>query len=413
MRRRNMAGKTPMKIHVAIVSDQTLANLIPILMDRPDKVYLACSETMKSRGLDGRIERLLRQEGVSVETKCDAPNAGLGAIRAYADSLAAGIRQAHPDAEIVLNATGGTKLMSLGFVEVFRDIARNIIYTDTSHRRIELFPDISGAAVEPVEMRNVLDVQRYLAAQGFRYLSGRSDDPAWCQQTACRQAASMYLGQEAQATQMQVFIGRINRLANLALGEPTSANADVLREPVQSFETVPKGRWATALTRMNQADLIDWREHQPQLRFKDAQSARFLRGGWLEEYAWHVVKAGGVWDVRCSVEVTPHDASHTRNEFDVLACHSNELLVIECKTLRYQEENENQIAYKIDSLGQQVRGLFGETWLLSARQPPDTLLERARLARIRIIGPAELPGLPSAVRDWMKGPNLREAVSLA
>lgn len=402
-----------MRIHVAIVSDQTLANLIPILMDRPDKVYLVCSDAMKSRGLDGRFEKLLEEQAIGVQIKCGAPNAGLAAIRAYADSLAAEIQQTHPGAEIVLNATGGTKLMSLGFVEVFRGVARNIIYTDTSHRRIEIFPEGSGSAVPPVKMRNVLDVPGYLAAQGFRYLSGRSDDPAWCQQTACRQAVSMYLGQEAQATQMQVFFGRINRLANLALGEPTSANADVLREPVQSFETVPKGRWATALTQMNQAGLIDWRKGEPQLRFKDAQSARFLRGGWLEEYAWQIVKDEGTWDVRCSVEVSADDAPHARNEFDVLACHGNELLVMECKTLRYQEENESQIAYKIDSLGQQMRGLFGETWLLSARQPTATLLERARQARIRMIGPAELPGLPSAVRDWMNRPNEREPLPFA
>lgn len=116
-------------------------------------------------------------------------------------------------------------------------------------------------------------------------------------------------------------------------------------------------------------------------------------------------------DVRCGVEVTAADAERVRNEFDVLACHCNELLVIECKTLRYQEENESPVAYKIDSLGQQVRGLFGETWLLSAREPTPNLLERARLARIRIIAPAELPGLSSAVRDWMRRPNKPEPLS--
>ena len=213
--------------------------------------------------------------------------------------------------------------------------------------------------------------------------------------------------------QIQVFIGRINGLAHRALGEQVSTSEDLLREPEQSFETVPKGKWATALAQMNQASVVGWRDGGRQVRFKDAQSARFLRGGWLEEYAWHVVKDEGAWDVRCSVEVSADDAPHAHNEFDVLACHGNELLVMECKTLHYQEEKESQIAYKIDSLGQQVRGLFGETWLLSAREPPNTLLERARRARIRMIGPAELPGLPSAVRDWMRRPLENELLSPA
>ena len=88
----------------------------------------------------------------------------------------------------------------------------------------------------------------------------------------------------------------------------------------------------------------------------DAESALFLRGGWLEEYAWHTVKQEDVHDVRCGVEVTGDDAEHIRNEFDILACHRNELLVIECKTLRYHEQNDSEIAYKIESLGNQVRG---------------------------------------------------------
>ena len=75
--------------------------------------------------------------------------------------------------------------------------------------------------------------------------------------------------------------------------------------------------------------------------------------------------------------------------------------MIECKTLRYQEQKDSDIAYKIDSLGQQVRGLFGETWLLSARRPTDTLAERARRARVRIMGPEEFPKLQSAVKRWM------------
>jgi len=222
---------------------------------------------------------------------------------------------------------------------------------------------------------------------------------------ASRKAISTYLEKHAEAIQVQDFIGAINGLANSALGKQVDTNEAVLREPRQSFRTIPRGKWARALAQMARARLVDWRDGGCQIHFIDAESALFLRGGWLEEYAWHVVQGEGAWDARCNVEVTAADGPHTRNEFDVLACHGNELLVMECKTLRYQEENDNQIAYKIDSLGQQMRGLFGETWLLSAREPTDTLLERARRARIRIVAPAELPGLPSAVRDWMNRPN--------
>ena len=78
-----------MKVHVAIVSDQTLANLIPVLMERPDKVYLVCSETMQNRGLGHRLETLIERNGIAVEIRHGAPSAGLGRINDYALSLAA------------------------------------------------------------------------------------------------------------------------------------------------------------------------------------------------------------------------------------------------------------------------------------------------------------------------------------
>ena len=395
-----------MKVHVAIVSDQTLANLIPVLMARPDMVYLACSDTMESRKLDRRLKTLLEKEGVGVETKYGAPDTALNSIHDYARSLKAEIQRSHPDAEIVLNATGGTKLMSLGFVEVFREVARNIVYSDTSHRRIEVFPDRSGAIAPPIGMSNVLDVPHYLAAQGFRYLRARSDDALWIKREDSRKATGNYLANRAQA--LQDFIGKLNWLADAALEKAAGTDFEVLGKPVQSFEPKPWGNWARALSEIARAGLIDWRQGELEIRFSAAESALFLRGGWLEEYAWRSVKDLGAHDVRCGVEVAGDDAPEACNEFDVLACHGNELLVIECKTLRYREENENQITYRIDSLGQQVRGFFGETWLLSAREPTAGLVDRARRARIRIIGPAELPALRTTVRDWMKLPVERE-----
>ncbi len=388
-----------MKIHIAIVSAQTLANLIPILMERPDKVYLVCSDAMKDRGLDSRIRKLLEGESIAVEVKGAAPDAGLESIQNYARSLACEIRHNHPDAELVFNATGGTKLMSLGFVEVFRNIARSIIYTDTSRRRIEIFPNGSSAASPPTEMRNVFDVPRYLAAQGFRYQNARSDGADWRLQVSSRGAACTYLAQHVQSKNIQNLIGCLNSLAHAALDE----RGESLRDPIQSFSRVPQGAWARALAEMHRAGLINWRKGSVQLKFMNVASAMFIGGGWLEEFAWRVISDHAVHDVRCGVEVIGDELPHVRNEFDLLACHGNELLVIECKTLRHHDQTDSDIAYKIDSIGQQVRGLFGETWLLSARAPTDTLIERARQARIRIIGPAELPRLQSAIKNWIQG----------
>ncbi|MDP2823517.1 MAG: DUF1887 family CARF protein [Sulfuritalea sp.] len=385
------------KIHVCLVSDQILANLIPALMERPDKVALACSAKMSDKKIDSRLKKLLEREGIAVDLYGDAPDTDLSTIQEFAFELADKIEKGHPGAEIVLNATGGTKLMALGFVEMFRGIARRIIYTDTDHRRIETLPDDKTAAHAATPMTDVLDVPRYLAAQGLAYRRAASDDTHWCGRAASRKAAAKYLA--CHAHKLDSFIGAMNRLADLAF-----AKSDQLTEPRQAFEYAPHPRsdWAGALRELSRAGLLGWSEDSAEIVFIDTERTQFLRGGWLEEYAWHILRDENVFDARLGIEIASDHAGLTKNELDVLATHGNQLLFVECKTLRFNpDENDNELAYKLDSLGKTARGLFGATWLLSARAPTPQLIERLRSARIRLVGPDELPRLREAVQGWM------------
>lgn len=386
-----------MKIHVCLVSDQILANLIPALMERPDKVVLVVSTEMAEKRLDSRLKKLLEDAGIGIELFGNAPDTGLAAITDFAFDLAGKLESAHPAAEITLNATGGTKLMALGFVEVLRGIARRIIYTDTAHRRIESLPD--KASAPPAQpMIDVLDVPRYIAAQGLRYRSAVSDDAARLERIGQRKSAAKYLARHA--FELDSLIGKLNGLADLAF-----AKSDRLVSPRQGFDYAPhpNSAWAKALRELNGAGLLGWEEGGSEVVFIDAERTQFLRGGWLEEYAFHVLRDEKVFDARLGVEAAGDAAGLTRNEFDVLVAHGNRLLFVECKTLRFDpDQNDNELAYKLDSLGKMARGLFGETWLLSARAPTPQLIERLRGARIRLIGPDELPRLRDAVQTWMR-----------
>ncbi|MFW6259022.1 MAG: DUF1887 domain-containing protein, partial [Halochromatium sp.] len=126
-----------MSTQVVLVSDQVLQNLIPILMERPTRVCLVLTEAMTRRGADRRLAAQLR--GVEAQLiRCErCPDSGFPQIRAFAHQVAETLLNAGADTEIVLNATGGTKLMSLAFVEAFRGLASRILYTDTAHRCIE------------------------------------------------------------------------------------------------------------------------------------------------------------------------------------------------------------------------------------------------------------------------------------
>jgi hypothetical protein len=386
-----------------LVSDQTLANLIPALMERPKWVVLVCSQAMARKGQCKHLERLLERHGIATRVQENAPDVGLAAIHDYAIELADHLEADHPHARITLNATGGTKLMALGFIEAFRALDCRILYTDTAHRRLEILPHGREAPPPPIDMTDVLDVPGYLAAQGFHYDQAASDAEDWRHRAAARKSLSKYLARNA--AELGSFIGKINALANAALQRKEGSEQEYLANPTQSLGQKPWGRWVEALRECARAQVLCWQDGATDITFASAEAAQFLRGGWLEEYAWHVVKDEGAYDVRLGMQGRWHNDPDSRNEFDVLATHRNQLLFIECKTLRFEqaEDTDNVLSYKLDSLGKQVRGLFGQTWLLTARKPTETLLARAKQAGFRVFNPEELPRLRDAVREWLGG----------
>jgi hypothetical protein len=369
-------------------------------MERPEKMVLVCSQAMVTRGQ--ALARLLEAKGIATIIKEGTPDAGLANIIDYALVLAGELEAHYPGARITLNATGGTKLMAMGFIEAFR-AARNIriLYTDTAHRRLETLPVSREAPAPPQPMHDVLDVPLYLQAQGFHFTGAVSDDPAWRERAQRRKPACKYLGQHT--AELENFIGAINYLANEALERVPGQEQERLVRPSQRLSQPPWGAWGQAMAQLTRSGLISWQAGAADFTMTDVEAAHFLRGGWLEEYAWHVAHDEGLFDARMGVNGYWQKSQKTRNEFDVLATHGNQLLYIECKTLRFQEGNDNELAYKLDSLGRDVRGLFGDTWLLTARPATEQLQARARQARVRIVGPDELPMLRDHIRAWKAG----------
>ena len=212
-----------MRIQVCLVSDQILANLIPALMERPEKVVIVASSQMKKRGQDQRLLNALSEHGIQAEVVDDAPDVSLGSIRRYADALGSAFAESLPEANVTLNATGGTKLMMLGFVEAFRQRGVRTIYADTAHRRIE---EIGGYEMP---MENVLDVPSYLAAQGIRFDHADSDDDARRTIIERRATLTRFIGEHI--TGLQAGIKILNGILGKAIerDQATQQNAALAR----------------------------------------------------------------------------------------------------------------------------------------------------------------------------------------
>jgi hypothetical protein len=383
-----------LKIHVCLVSDQTLANLIAVLMERPDRVVLVASAEMQRRRQDQRLAQALSGYGIPTETVGDVPDVSLNAIRRYAEALRDALAEGAPSATVTLNATGGTKLMMLGFVEAFRQGGIRTIYVDTAHRRVE---EIGGA---DIGMENVLDVPAYLSAQGIHIDRIDSDDKARCARAEQRAELTRFIG--THVAKLQRAIKTLNSILYGAVEkDPVTWEERFVKS---DFELKQGACWHfnKLLTLGDDLGLLKWNNETQSGRFVDIEAARYFKGIWLEEYAWLCARDCHLFDVRMGVHRIGVQ-NEELNEFDLLATHGNQLLYVECKTANYKWQlgKANQDAYKIDSLSRLTRGLFGETWLLSAIEPPQQLLDRARELRIRVLGPEEIASLGARIFEWM------------
>ena len=393
-----------MSTHICIVSDRLMANLIPVLVLRPGRVVLVSSARMEEGGQTARLRRLLEAQGVVVSVHGGLPSGGLGLIREYARALLGSLDDHGGVREAVLNLTGGNKLMAIGFMEVMGPKVGRVIYTDTANGLLEELP-LPGVAGDGIAhggrsrpLAGVVDVGLYLEAQGLQVTETVSQGPEWAQAVAGRRALTRFLG--AEAVRLGDVLGALNALASAALGP----GGRELVAPEQHFRTVPHGRWGSAVREVARAGLLAWRGGTG-VRFGSAEAARYLNGGWLEEYAWLAAESLGPDDLRLGVTGVWEGTARGRNELDLVVVHANRLLLVECKTLRLGRDlaDDRDLLYKLDSVGDDVRGLFGEVVLLSARDPGPLILDRAAHHGIQVMGPARLPRLQLAIRDWMAG----------
>ncbi len=319
-------GGTMTRLHIQLVSAQLAANLIPALMERPDHAALIVSPTM---GAQGRLLKELEEEaGITVQIFENAPDAGLPRLHEFALDVVEQLPEAD---EVVLNLTGGNKLMALGFLEMLRDTVHRRIYTDTAHGRLEHLPVGSERADPPTPLEHVLDVPVSLRAQGFRFRSAVSADEDWRHEAGERKQVAKKLADVAR--DHGDFLGALNAVANRSLDRDGR-----LIEHEQAFDKPPTGRWAKTLGWLRDEGLLDW-EGGASVTFLDEERTRFLNGGWLEEYVYHRLRDEGLDDVALGVEGTWDGTDGARNELDVVAVHANRLLVVECKTLKHGRDD--------------------------------------------------------------------------
>jgi hypothetical protein len=393
---------TKTTVHLLIVTGQTQANLIPVLQLKPDIVALAVSDAMRGKA-DEFIKLLKTIAGYSDKTiiRFDhIADVGLKTIEEKAMDIAVALQERYPDCTLTYHATGGTKLMTLGFCEVFRSDGNQILYTDTEHGRIEVvYPKQQPA----IAIASVLTIDSYLQSVGKQYR--HSADADWQQQAKQRKALTKWLAEQVEP--LDNFWGAINGMVADAMEKTERGVPSAIVRPQQQFKQPPRGLWLQALSKIAEHKLCQWDATKPEtLYFHDVAGAQYLGGQWLEEYVWHIASDLKPDDVKANVAFTEMGApkDDIRNELDCVIVHHNRLLMIECKTVNLKKiaDKNTDILYKLDSLGHRAGGLYGHKWLVSARPLDEATEKRAREYAIKVISGTALKGLKETLTTWME-----------
>lgn len=392
-------------LQIAIATKQPLANLLPLLVSPPDKLWLLISEDMRQAADEfvRFIQKVPALATMAVELKVGLPDSPYFAIQEYGVELAAELEQEYENWLKTYNVTGGTKLMAVALTGIFNEKGYRQIYVNTANNQIEeIFP-----LGQSTELPNLLDTKTYLEAHDVTWRKADSDELQWQQQVTLRESSTLKFAKAiAKAEKANHFLSMLNQ--QLA----SAATKKEILNPQIDLSFIPSA-FNDVFQSLAQVEFIDYDKDYKRIYLKSMASHRYLSGAWLEEYFYLIAKRAGLVDIHAGIDITDNfdNKKDIRNEIDGAATHANRVLLVECKTSSFgkDQQKDSSIVYKLDSLANQVGGIFHTSLLLSA-QPLDHTTSnnravyttaRANAADISVIAGVNLLKLEPALKTWM------------
>lgn len=367
--------------HLILVSAQPIPNLTPMLDDaiKPQKVLMLVSPDMRERAK--ALETIFKPRGIAVEQyPIDDP----WDADKISDTILDILSQA-ADGELALNATGGTKLMSIAAYEAFRSMNAPIYYVHPEHDRLLWLSPKQSAH----ELADRLKLKEYLLAYGASQVEIPNPHGVKAEMRALTE--TLLSGIDRYADEL----GTLNYLAYMADNPTLSVEVEngpqskpMLWELLELFES--KG-------------LCTINGHR--LRFVDAGARFIANGGWLEMHTYGVClnlkKTLNIQDVACNLTIQRQPAGKTpvKNEIDVGLIKANRLHLIECKTKQFEKSAD--VLYKLDSLRDLIGGLQAKAMLVSFNDPGKAVRARARDLNIAICCKTDLQNLQQHMHTWL------------
>ena len=376
--------------HVCLVSHEATPNITPILDPdvKPKKVILIVSPSMKQAAK--YLTQVLKKDGrVKVEEWLIDDAWDIEHIRTRIMELL----ETLGDETVALNATGGTKPMSIAAFDVFCAYDKTVFYVHPLQDRLFwLYP----TGKKSMDLANKAKLQHLLNASGAEIESrGRVNVlPNW---KALTERLIQHIDDYAKP------IRTLNFFAHDARYNLTSASVERELQRWPEFEALLDLFERENILKISKGKII----------FADEDARFFANGGWLEQHVYSEVLAlkrtnKSIQDVSQSLSVLRRDArgEPIRNELDVAFLAENNLYIIECKTKRFKYKNVEKgggkdSIYKLNTLKDLYGGLHGKGMLISYLPLSEYDKRRAKDLNVKICEGAQIQHIKQILQGWI------------
>lgn len=380
--------------HVCLISAQPTPNLTPLLdpATAPKRVIMVVTPDMEQRA--DWLEAIVRPRGMRVE-RCHVKDPwDLEQLEEAMTRLAEQEHDLVSRGTLALNATGGTKPMSLAAYEVFQAYGLPVFYVHPERDRLVW---LNPENKPPHDLDNRLRLDTFLAAHGV------SIEGDVLNNVPNRSLLDLTGDLVARVEDWAEALGTLNWLAGTADHHSLVSSAPIprkhrsrnqLREMVHLFES---------------AGLLKLRGDD-RLAFCNEDARFFVNGGWLELHVFAEAQAlrkqdQRIHDLGRSINVYRYSRDKPiRNELDVALLADNRLHVIECKTRVFKDDEGGaggDALYKIDSISATVGGTQAKGMIVSYRAWNEADKRRAGELNIALCIGEQLSELRHHLSAWM------------
>lgn len=358
------------KVIVSIVSEQAIPNVLFIKeMSYADQYYFVSTNKMEEKHVTANILKSLNLRITLCRTLKVIEDSLLDIDRKLVENL-----ELEDDDEILVNITGGTKIMSLGVYNFFsRNGAAKIYYIPLGKNEIrQIFPLRKNRQTVINQRTTLLE---YLFAYGVevKEKSFNNKNSLLKPKDETEKVFKSFIGRKRNSLFKNAEAIRLNGFRGKKIREskeeerPFFKKALIFKEIGLNFE--------------NQ-DIITSRE------------TKYLTGEWFEEFIYPRVKSllhKKDEEIGMGVQLVKQA---TPNEYDIIFTHNNSLYVIECKTdISDNEEGKinylfTNTLYKAATLKKEF-GLWVNYYLFSLNDfslLKQVQKDRAKLLDIKLVG---------------------------